>query len=86
MFDLSSRQAKIVFVLALLFIGFFLFFPLYWLVISSLKANAELYRSCRHRYPTMPTLEHFITGADERQVADVPDEQPDHLGLPAPAW
>jgi multiple sugar transport system permease protein len=60
MFELSSRPAKIVFFLALLGIGFFLFFPLYWLVISSLKANAELYQIIPTPFPTMPSLEHFI--------------------------
>lgn len=59
MFDLSSTSAKIVFGLALAFIGFFLFFPLYWLVISSLKGNAELYQIVPTPIPVMPTLEHF---------------------------
>ncbi|RUT28272.1 carbohydrate ABC transporter permease [Arsenicitalea aurantiaca] len=59
MFDLSSTTAKVVFGLALLFIGFFLFFPLYWLVISSLKGNAELYQIIPTPAPVMPTLEHF---------------------------
>jgi multiple sugar transport system permease protein len=61
MFDLSSPSAKIVFGLALAFIGFFLFFPLYWLVISSLKGNAELYQVIPSPFPVQPTLEHFIT-------------------------
>jgi multiple sugar transport system permease protein len=61
MFDLSSPSAKIVFGLALVFIGFFLFFPLYWLVISSLKGNAELYQVIPSPFPVQPTLEHFIT-------------------------
>jgi multiple sugar transport system permease protein len=60
MFDLSSTSAKTVFGLALAFIGFFLFFPLYWLVISSLKANAELYQIIPTPFPVMPTLDHFI--------------------------
>jgi multiple sugar transport system permease protein len=60
MFDLSSRSAKIVFFLALAFIGFFLFFPLYWLVISSLKGNAELYQIVPTPFPVLPTLDHFV--------------------------
>lgn len=60
MFDLSGRQAKVVFVALLLFIGFFLFFPLYWLAISSIKANAELYRVVPTPVPVAPTLEHFV--------------------------
>ncbi|MBJ6985820.1 carbohydrate ABC transporter permease [Devosia sp. MC521] len=60
MFDLSSTTAKVVFGLALAFIGFFLFFPLYWLVISSLKGNAELYQVVPTAFPVMPTLDHFV--------------------------
>ena len=60
MFDLSSTSAKVVFGLALAFIGFFLFFPLYWLVISSLKGNAELYQIIPTPLPVMPTLDHFV--------------------------
>lgn len=60
MFDLSSTSAKVVFGLILAFIGFFLFFPLYWLVISSLKGNAELYQIVPTPFPMLPTLEHFI--------------------------
>jgi len=41
MFDLSSTVSKVVFGLLLALIGLFLFFPLYWLVISSVKSNAE---------------------------------------------
>lgn len=60
MFDLSSTSAKIVFGLALAFLGFFLFFPLYWLVISALKGNAELYQIIPTPFPQTITLEHFI--------------------------
>jgi multiple sugar transport system permease protein len=61
MFDLSSRKAKLIFALIAIIIGFFLFFPLYWLVISSFKANAELYRVIPTPFPTMPSLSHFVT-------------------------
>jgi len=60
MFDLSSTGAKVVFGLALAAIGFFLFFPLYWLVISSLKGNAELYQIIPTPFPLNVTLEHFV--------------------------
>lgn len=60
MLDLSSTSAKVVFGLILAFIGFFLFFPLYWLVISSLKGNAELYQIIPTPIPVSPTLQHFI--------------------------
>src|SRR3954451_86523 len=61
MFDLSSTTAKVVFGLFLALIGLFLFFPLYWLAISSLKSNAELYRIIPTAIPLAPTLTHFMT-------------------------
>ena len=44
MLDLRHPLARGVFLAATLIIGLFLFFPIYWLVISSLKPNGELYR------------------------------------------
>jgi multiple sugar transport system permease protein len=61
MLDLTSRAAKAVFWLALLTIGAFLFFPIYWLAISAFKANGELYRVVPTLYPHAPTFEHFLT-------------------------
>lgn len=61
MFDLSSPAARIVFTLGLGLIGLFLFFPIYWLVISAFKPNAELYQIIPTLYPHTPTLEHFGT-------------------------
>ena len=61
MFDLSSTVSKVVFGLLLVLIGLFLFFPLYWLIISSVKSNAELYSIVPTPFPLAPTLTHFIT-------------------------
>jgi multiple sugar transport system permease protein len=61
MFDLSSRTAKIVFGGTLVLIGFYLFFPIYWMITSSLKGNAELYRIIPTPFPLAPTLAHFVT-------------------------
>ncbi len=60
MFDLSSTVSKVIFGLLLALIGFFLFFPLYWLVISSVKSNAELYSIVPTPFPLAPTLAHFV--------------------------
>jgi multiple sugar transport system permease protein len=59
MLDLSSRSAKAVFLTVALLIGFFLFFPVYWLVASSLKADAELYRITPSLWPEILSLEHY---------------------------
>lgn len=61
MFDLSSRTARLVFASMLAVVALFLFFPVYWLVISAFKPNAELYRIIPTLYPNDPTLEHFRT-------------------------
>jgi multiple sugar transport system permease protein len=59
MLDLSSWQAKTIFAVCTLLIGCFLFFPVYWLFISSLKVDAELYALEPTFYPHVLTLEHF---------------------------
>jgi len=59
MLDLSSRSAKTVFLGVALLIGFFLFFPVYWLLASSLKADAELYRITPSLWPETISLEHY---------------------------
>jgi multiple sugar transport system permease protein len=59
MFDLSRPLARLVFVALLAAIGLFLFFPLYWLVTTSFKTNAELFRVTPTLVPMAPTLENF---------------------------
>ncbi len=59
MLDLSTPQAKLGFVIFAGLIGFFLFFPVYWLLISSVKPNAELYLTRPTLFPESFTLDHF---------------------------
>ncbi len=61
MLDLRSPLARFAFVALLVMVGLFLFFPVYWLVVSALKPNAELYRVIPTPLPLAPTLEHFRT-------------------------
>lgn len=68
MFDLSSRTAKIVFGLTLLLIGFYLFFPIYWMITSSLKGNAELYRVIPTWFPQEITLAHYWSAIAESKL------------------
>jgi multiple sugar transport system permease protein len=65
MLDLHSWQARLIFGAVALTIAFFLFFPVYWLVISSLKPAAELYRVRPTLFPETLTLEHFRTAIFE---------------------
>ncbi|WP_108663372.1 carbohydrate ABC transporter permease [Acuticoccus kandeliae] len=60
MLDLTSTRAKIVVGATAIGIGFFLFFPVYWLVVSSFKSDAELYRVTPTLFPETITLTHFI--------------------------
>lgn len=61
MFDLSSKRAKIVFGAVALLVGLFIFFPVYWLVVSSVKTSQELYQIRPTLFPTTFTLDHFRT-------------------------
>lgn len=61
MLDLRSWQAKLVFGVTAGLIGFFLFFPVYWLVVSAIKPDAELYALRPGLLPEAPTLKHFRT-------------------------
>lgn len=73
MLDLRSTRAKLAFGATALLIAFFLFFPIYWLVISALKTDAELYRLRPTLFPQTLTLDHFLT-------AILQGDLPLHLG------
>lgn len=68
MLDLSSTTAKIVFGLTLVLIGFFLFFPVYWMITSSLKADAELYKIIPTAFPQEITLHHYWTALTQGRL------------------
>ncbi|MFN8926394.1 MAG: carbohydrate ABC transporter permease [Rhodospirillales bacterium] len=61
MLDLTGPLARTVFAIVLVAIAVFLFFPVWWLVISAFKGNAELYRLIPTLWPHAPTLVHFET-------------------------
>jgi len=61
MLDLRAPLARFAFVAMLVMLGLFLFFPVYWLVMSAFKSNAELYRVIPTPFALAPTLEHFRT-------------------------
>lgn len=60
MFDLSRPVSRLIFLGLLATIGLFLFFPLYWLVSTSFKTNAELFRVVPTLVPLAPTLDNFV--------------------------
>jgi multiple sugar transport system permease protein len=68
MFDLSSNTAKLVFGGLLVLIGFYLFFPIYWMIASSLKGNAELYQVIPTLFPQQFTLAHYWSAITESRL------------------
>jgi len=61
MLELSSRGARFAFAAFAIVIGLFLFAPIYWLVISAVKGNQELYRIIPTLWPREPVATHFGT-------------------------
>lgn len=61
MLELSSTPARIVFGIVAALLAAFLFSPVYWLIISALKGNAELYRIIPTLWPHDPVLTHART-------------------------
>lgn len=61
MLELSSTPVRIVFGVTAALLAAFLFSPVYWLIISALKGNAELYRIIPTLWPHDPVLTHART-------------------------
>ncbi|MEJ1160555.1 carbohydrate ABC transporter permease [Prosthecomicrobium sp. N25] len=70
MLDLSSPMARTVFLAVAGAIALYLFFPIYWLVISAFKANGELYRIVPTLFPHEPTLDHFRTALGQGRLPE----------------
>lgn len=68
MFELRSLQEKIGFLLLLCAIAFFLFFPVYWALISAFKSNQELYQLDATLIPNELFWGHFITAITEGNI------------------
>lgn len=61
MLALNSISAKIVFCAALCLFCMFLFFPIYWLVVTSLRPDDEILSTSINLVPMSVTFEHFVT-------------------------
>ena len=68
MFELRTWKEKTGFVLLLLVIAFFLFFPVYWAFISAFKGNAELYSLEPTLIPMQVYFGHFISAVTEGNI------------------
>lgn len=58
MFDKKSRGYKIFFWITLILLGMFIFFPLYWMLVTSLKTREEIFVFTL--FPSQPTIENYI--------------------------
>ena len=61
MFDLRHPLSRTVFALALVLLALFIFFPVYWLVITSFKPSGDLFQRVPDLIPSRLTLEHYRT-------------------------
>ncbi|WP_319497525.1 carbohydrate ABC transporter permease [uncultured Cohaesibacter sp.] len=61
MFELRTWKEKLGFSFLLVLIAFFLFFPVYWALISAFKDNGELYSLQPTLFPAHPFLGHFVS-------------------------
>lgn len=59
MLKLTRFSARIVFTGLALALGLFLLFPVFWLVTTSIKPDAEIFLRFPTLWPVAPTLEHF---------------------------
>lgn len=68
MFEIRTLREKIIFALIILAIAFFLFFPVYWAIISAFKSNEELYSLTPTFFPDKLFFGHFISALREGDV------------------
>lgn len=68
MLDLRHPLSKGIFIALLLTIALFLFFPIFWLISSSLKPDGELFQKLPSLLPTKPTFEHYVKAFTDGDV------------------
>lgn len=56
---MRSTGFKIFFIISLIVIGLYVFFPLYWTIITALKSPSEAFSRNPTFFPTSPTLNNF---------------------------
>lgn len=59
MFEMRSTGFKIFFIISIIVIGLYVFFPLYWTIITALKSPSEAFSRNPTFFPTSPTLNNF---------------------------
>lgn len=68
MLDLRRPFAKSVFFGLLVLLGLFIFFPLFWLLTSSLKPTEELFVRIPSLLPGQPTFRHYMTAITDDNI------------------
>lgn len=59
MFEKKSIGFKIFFIISFIIIGLYVFFPLYWMIITALKSPSEAFNPNTTFLPMRPTLNNF---------------------------
>jgi len=59
MFEKKSIGFKIFFIISLIVIGFYVFFPQYWMIITALKPTSEAFNRNPTFLPMRPTINNF---------------------------
>lgn len=68
LFDSSSIWFKLFFGFSLVIVGLFIFFPLYWMVITAFKNSSEAFSSNPTFFPKQITLENFKNVITNMQI------------------
>jgi len=68
LFDSSSVWFKLFFGFSLIIVGLFVFFPLYWMVITAFKSSSEAFSSNPTFFPKQITLENFKNVITNMQI------------------
>jgi multiple sugar transport system permease protein len=59
MFEKKSIGFRLFFIISLIVIGIYIFFPLYWMIITAFKSPSEAFRASPTFFPINPTIENF---------------------------
>jgi multiple sugar transport system permease protein len=68
MLDLTSPRAKIIFATTFTVLAFFLFFPLFWMISTSLKSAGEIFVRFPTLLPVEPTLKHYVAAVTQSDL------------------
>ena len=77
---LNNWRARTGFMMLLLVIGGFLFLPIVWMLLTSIKPEGEVFVRIPTILPHAPTLENYRALFRSQRDRDATAQQPDHGG------